>query len=51
MNCLDVRRRLGAEPNGRDAPLEAHLAACPACARHAEELLRFERTLARALAV
>lgn len=51
MNCLDVRRALGAEPGRRTPELEAHLAGCPACARHAAELARFEGLLRRALEV
>ena len=51
MNCLDVRRALGAEPGLRSAELDAHLATCPACARHAAELARFDQLLARALRV
>ncbi|MBS0375676.1 MAG: DUF3379 family protein [Proteobacteria bacterium] len=51
MNCLDARRALGAEPGRRTPELEAHLAGCPACARHAEELARFERVLRLALEV
>jgi len=51
VNCLDARRALGADPGRRTPELEAHLAGCAACARHADELLRLERTLRRALEV
>lgn len=49
MNCLDVRRALGAEPHVRTPELEAHLAGCAACARHADELARFDALLLDAL--
>jgi hypothetical protein len=51
MNCLDARRALGAEPHVRTPELEAHLAGCAACARHAEELARFDALLLEALRV
>ena len=51
MNCLDVRRALGAEPGRRTPELEAHLAGCAACAEHAAELMRLEATIRRALEV
>jgi len=51
MNCLDVRRALGADPAARPVALAAHLAECPACARHAEALARLDGLIHRALAV
>jgi len=51
VNCLDVRRALGAEPGRRTPELTAHLAECSACAAYAAELARLEATLRRALEV
>jgi hypothetical protein len=51
VNCLDVRRTLGAEPGRRTPELEAHLAGCAACAKYAAEMARLEATLRRALEV
>ncbi len=51
MNCLDVRRILGAEPGRRTPELEAHLSGCAACAAYAAELTRLEATIRRALEV
>lgn len=51
MNCLELRRALGAEPLRRTPEIEAHLADCAACAAHAEELARVDRLLRRALEV
>jgi hypothetical protein len=51
MNCLDVRRALGAEPSRRNPELEAHLGGCAACARHAAELERLDGVILRALRV
>ncbi len=51
MNCLDVRRALGAEPGRRTPELDAHLAECAACAKYAAEIARLEATLRRALEV
>lgn len=51
MNCPDVRRALGAEPGHRTPELDAHLAACAACAKYAAEMARLEATLRRALEV
>jgi hypothetical protein len=51
VNCLDVRRALGAEPGHRSPELDAHLAECTACAQYAAELARLEATLRRALEV
>jgi len=51
MNCLDFRRRVGAEPSASDPELEAHRRECPACARHQDELRAMDAQIARALAV
>lgn len=51
INCLDFRRRVGAEPAGSDAGLEAHRLECPACARYQDELRAMDAMIARALAV
>jgi len=51
MNCLDVRRALGAEPARRGPEIEAHLGGCAACARHAVELARLDGIMLRALRV
>ena len=51
MDCLEFRRRLGAEPAGRDADFIAHRDACPACAAAWARAQQFERRLADALAV
>jgi hypothetical protein len=51
VNCLDARRALGAEPGRRTPELEAHLAACPACAEYAANLAQLDREIRRALEV
>jgi hypothetical protein len=51
MNCLDVRRAVGAEPALRDAGIEEHLRACPACTEFAHQLQVLDRRLVEALAV
>ncbi len=51
MNCLDVRRALGAEPARRGPEIEAHLGSCAACARHTAELARLDGVILRALRV
>ncbi len=51
MNCLEFRRRVGAEP-GLDGPeWAAHREACPACARYQQELQDMDRLLGRAMRV
>jgi len=51
MNCLDVRRVLGAEPARRSPEIDAHLGECAGCARHAAELARLDEVILRALRV
>lgn len=49
MNCTDVRAALPlliyGEPSPQDAALREHLAACPACRREQEALVRVRRLL------
>jgi hypothetical protein len=51
IDCLEFRRRAGAEPFAADAGLEAHRQACPACARHQDELRAMDGIIRQALAV
>jgi hypothetical protein len=51
MNCLDFRRAVGAEPARRNAEIEEHLRACPACAEFAHQLQVLDRRLFEALGV
>ena len=51
MNCLDFRRRVGAEPFADGEDIAAHRRECAACARHQDELRAMDGLIARALAV
>jgi hypothetical protein len=51
MNCLEFRRRVGAEPAVTDDALVAHRQGCAACARYQDELRAMDGQIARALAV
>ncbi|BFI97529.1 MAG: hypothetical protein RSP_30390 [Rhodanobacter sp.] len=51
MDCLEFRRRLGAEPQTRDPELLAHRDECAACAAAWERARAFERELHAALTV
>jgi len=51
MNCLDFRRRVGAEPFVADEEIAAHRRDCAACARYQDELQAMDGLIARALAV
>lgn len=51
MNCLEFRRRVGAEPSAAGEDIEAHRRDCPACARYQDELHAMDGLIARALAV
>jgi len=51
MDCLEFRRRVGAEPALAGSDIEAHRRECPACARHHDELRAMDAQIARALAV
>jgi len=50
-DCLEFRRRAGAEPFTADAGVEAHRQGCPACARHQDELRAMDGIIRQALAV
>ena len=51
MNCLEFRRRVGAEPAVAGNEIEAHRRECPACARYQDELRAMDSLIGRALAV
>jgi hypothetical protein len=51
MNCLEFRRRVGAEPFAADAAIEAHRRECAPCARHQDELRAMDGLIQRALEV
>ncbi|HVA55449.1 MAG TPA: DUF3379 family protein [Gammaproteobacteria bacterium] len=51
VNCLEVRRILGAEPQRRDLALLEHCKVCAACAAFMKEMLGLDVRLSRALAV
>jgi hypothetical protein len=51
IDCLEFRRRVGAEPFAADAEVEAHRIGCPACARHQDELRAMDALIERALKV
>lgn len=51
IDCLEFRRRIGAEPGATDAEIAAHRASCAACARFQGELRAMDTLIARALAV
>lgn len=51
MNCLEFRRRVGAEPNATDAELAAHQAACATCAAYRERMVAMDALLARAMRI
>lgn len=52
MNCLDFRRRIGAEPRSRDPELLAHRDACKdGCAAFWQRAQRFEDDIEAAMAV
>lgn len=51
IDCLELRRRVGAEPFTADADLEAHLVDCAACTRYRDELRAMDGMIARALAI
>jgi hypothetical protein len=51
MNCLEFRRRVGAEPSVSGDDIEAHRRECAACARHQDELRAMDALIGRALAV
>ncbi|MFZ2507075.1 MAG: DUF3379 family protein [Steroidobacteraceae bacterium] len=51
MNCLEFRRRVGAEPAASGYAIDSHRSQCPACARHQDELRAMDALIGRALAV
>lgn len=51
MNCLEFRRRVGAEPFAYGGEIAAHRRDCTACARHQDEMQSMDDLIARALAV
>jgi Protein of unknown function (DUF3379) len=51
INCLEVRRTLGAEPQRRDPALLEHCKRCTACSAYMKEMLGLDTRLSRALAV
>jgi hypothetical protein len=51
IECLELRRRVGAEPFAADADLEAHLADCAACTRYRDEVRAMDGVIARALTI
>mgnify|MGYP001764789919 CR=1 FL=1 len=51
INCLEFRRRVGAEPASGDPGIDAHRSECAACARYQDELRAMDALVARALAV
>jgi hypothetical protein len=51
IDCLEFRRRVGAEPFTADSDVEAHRKDCPACARHQDELRAMDGIIRQALAV
>ena len=51
MDCLEFRRRVGAEPSLSGEEIEAHRRDCPACARYQDELRAMDALIGRALAV
>ncbi len=51
IDCLELRRRIGAEPFSMDADLEQHLLDCLACTRYRDELRAMDGVIGRALAV
>jgi hypothetical protein len=49
VNCEELRRRIGAEPNASSPEIAAHVAACPGCAEYLLEMLALEANIRRAL--
>jgi len=49
VTCLEFRRRIGGEPNARDAALIEHRHACRACAAFQDRMQRFDGRIAAAL--
>jgi hypothetical protein len=51
IDCLEFRRRAGADPGSGDPALEAHRRECAACARYQDELRAMDETIRRALRI
>lgn len=51
MNCQEFRRALGADPHHDSIEARAHRATCPACEHYAQEMLRLNGLIKRALTV
>lgn len=51
MNCQEFRRALGADPHHDSIEARAHRALCPACEQYAQEMLRLNGLIKRALTV
>lgn len=51
MNCLEFRRRTGAEPGLASPEVLEHRSTCPACARFQDQMRALDRDIGRALAV
>src|SRR5688572_137451 len=51
MTCLEIRRRVGAEPFAQDPAIDEHCRGCAACAAFREELRAMDGVIRRALAV
>jgi hypothetical protein len=51
MNCLELRRQIGAQPDLATVEVVEHAEQCAECGRYREELLRMESRIRRALQV
>lgn len=51
MNCLEFRRRIGAEPGLQDAAGSEHRAGCATCARYQDQMRAMDTMIGRALRV
>lgn len=48
MNCIDVHRKLTAEPNSQDKAILSHLEECSACASFLNSIQQFDQSLNKA---
>jgi Protein of unknown function (DUF3379) len=51
MNCLEYRRRVGAEPRNDSEELASHARGCPACAEFTQEMRQFDARIEAALRI
>lgn len=51
MNCLEFRRRVGAEPDAAAPEIEQHAAECEACARYRLQMQQMDKVIHRALSI